>query len=83
MFRKYNFEKGLKFSIRKFSVGIASVAIGSLLFISPQVLADETTSVTSATTPTGVTATDANLVNLTIQLLLPLIGVQLALKEVI
>ncbi len=63
MFRKYNFEKGLKFSIRKFSVGIASVAIGSLLFISPQVLADETTSVTSATTPTGVTATDANLVN--------------------
>lgn len=45
MFRKYNFEKGLKFSIRKFSVGIASVAIGSLLFISPQVLADETTSV--------------------------------------
>ncbi|HFH7785402.1 TPA: YSIRK-type signal peptide-containing protein [Streptococcus agalactiae] len=23
MFRKYNFEKGLKFSIRKFSVGIA------------------------------------------------------------
>ncbi|MCC9743446.1 YSIRK-type signal peptide-containing protein, partial [Streptococcus agalactiae] len=54
---------GLKFSIRKFSVGIASVAIGSLLFISPQVLADETTSVTSATTPTGVTATDANLVN--------------------
>ncbi|HEO4271119.1 TPA: MucBP domain-containing protein [Streptococcus agalactiae] len=62
MFRKYNFEKGLKFSIRKFSVGIASVAIGSLLFISPQVLADETTSVTSATTPTGVTATDANLV---------------------
>ncbi|WP_070008374.1 MucBP domain-containing protein [Streptococcus agalactiae] len=63
MFRKYNFEKGLKFSIRKFSVGIASVAIGSLLFISPQVLADETTSVTSATTPTGVTTTDANLVN--------------------
>ncbi|HGA1050774.1 TPA: MucBP domain-containing protein [Streptococcus agalactiae] len=63
MFRKYNFEKGLKFSIRKISVGIASVAIGSLLFISPQVLADETTSVTSATTPTGVTATDANLVN--------------------
>lgn len=63
IFRKYNFEKGLKFSIRKFSVGIASVAIGSLLFISPQVLADETTSVTSATTPTGVTATDANLVN--------------------
>ncbi len=62
MFRKYNFEKGLKFSIRKFSVGVASVAIGSLLFISPQVLADETTSVTSATTPTGVTATDANLV---------------------
>ncbi|HFE9332100.1 TPA: MucBP domain-containing protein [Streptococcus agalactiae] len=61
-FRKYNFEKGLKFSIRKFSVGVASVAIGSLLFISPQVLADETTSVTSATTPTGVTATDANLV---------------------
>ncbi|MCC9762694.1 YSIRK-type signal peptide-containing protein, partial [Streptococcus agalactiae] len=60
---KYNFEKGLKFSIRKFSVGIASVAIGSLLFISPQVLADETTSVTSATTPTGVTTTDANLVN--------------------
>ncbi|HEO0873233.1 TPA: MucBP domain-containing protein, partial [Streptococcus agalactiae] len=56
------FEKGLKFSIRKFSVGVASVAIGSLLFISPQVLADETTSVTSATTPTGVTATDANLV---------------------
>ncbi|MCC9888154.1 YSIRK-type signal peptide-containing protein, partial [Streptococcus agalactiae] len=56
-------EKGVKFSIRKFSVGIASVAIGSLLFISPQVLADETTSVTSATTPTGVTATDANLVN--------------------
>ncbi|MCC9766709.1 YSIRK-type signal peptide-containing protein, partial [Streptococcus agalactiae] len=54
---------GLKFSIRKFSVGIASVAIGSLLFISPQVLADETTSVTSATTPTGVTTTDANLVN--------------------
>ncbi|WP_069986364.1 MucBP domain-containing protein [Streptococcus agalactiae] len=49
--------------MRKFSVGIASVAIGSLLFISPQVLADETTSVTSATTPTGVTATDANLVN--------------------
>lgn len=63
MFCKYNFEKGLKFSIRKFSVGIASVAIGSLLFISPQVLADETTSVTSATTPTGVTTTDANLVN--------------------
>lgn len=62
MFRKYNFEKGLKFSIRKFSVGVASVAIGTLLFISPQVLADETTSVTSATTPTGVTATDANLV---------------------
>ncbi|HGD1949162.1 TPA: MucBP domain-containing protein [Streptococcus agalactiae] len=62
MFRKYNFEKGLKFSIRKFSVGVASVAIGSLLFISPQVLADETTSVTSVTTPTGVTATDANLV---------------------
>lgn len=62
MFRKYNFEKGLKFSIRKFSVGVASVAIGSLLFISPQVLADETTSVTSATTPTDVTATDANLV---------------------
>ncbi|HFZ9531901.1 TPA: YSIRK-type signal peptide-containing protein [Streptococcus agalactiae] len=28
MFRKYNFEKGLKFSIRKFSVGVASVAIG-------------------------------------------------------
>lgn len=55
-------KKGLKFSIRKFSVGVASVAIGSLLFISPQVLADETTSVTSATTPTGVTATDANLV---------------------
>ncbi|HEN7419284.1 YSIRK signal domain/LPXTG anchor domain surface protein [Streptococcus agalactiae] len=48
--------------MRKFSVGVASVAIGSLLFISPQVLADETTSVTSATTPTGVTATDANLV---------------------
>ncbi|HGD2725262.1 TPA: YSIRK-type signal peptide-containing protein [Streptococcus agalactiae] len=23
MFRKYNFEKGLKFSIRKFSVGVA------------------------------------------------------------
>ncbi|HGI4684040.1 TPA: YSIRK-type signal peptide-containing protein [Streptococcus agalactiae] len=22
MFRKYNFEKGLKFSIRKFSVGV-------------------------------------------------------------
>ncbi|MBM7637113.1 YSIRK-type signal peptide-containing protein, partial [Streptococcus saliviloxodontae] len=37
----HNHEKKLKFSIRKFSVGVGSVVIGALLFLSPQVLADE------------------------------------------
>ncbi|MBM7643652.1 uncharacterized protein YerC/poly(3-hydroxyalkanoate) synthetase, partial [Streptococcus loxodontisalivarius] len=45
----HNREKKLKFSIRKFSVGVGSVVIGALLFLSPQVLADETGTTTTTT----------------------------------
>ncbi|MBM7642503.1 hypothetical protein JOC28_000800, partial [Streptococcus loxodontisalivarius] len=56
MFNKHNFEKELKFSIRKFSVGVGSVVIGALLFLSPQALADEVSATTSEAVVTATVA---------------------------
>ena len=54
------FEKRCKYSIRKFSLGVASVMIGAAFFVTSTVLADSAQAGSTANMPADLAAALAN-----------------------